>query len=41
MLWITINTQVRQTYPYKISNSHIFLQDEIAHLDELTELEDP
>ena len=41
MLWITINTQVRQTYPYRIANTHLFLQDEIINLDDFTELEDP
>lgn len=41
MLWITINTQVRQTYPYRIAQTHLFLQDEIIHLDDITELEDP
>ena len=32
---------MRQTYPYRIKNTHLFLQDEVAHLDDLTELEDP
>ena len=38
--WVPINSQIRQTIPYKVSTTQLFLQDEAINLDELTELED-
>ena len=39
--WVQINTQVRQTYPYQITQTHLFLQDDAVNLDDLTEFSDP
>ena len=39
-LWIPINTQWQQNIGYRISKTHIFLQDRDIDLDELTLMED-
>ena len=38
--WLSINTQVRQSIPYKISMSTLFLQDRDVDLDDITEIMD-
>ena len=38
--WVPINTQVRQSIPFKISMSTLFLQDKNVDLDEITEVID-
>ena len=40
MAWLPINTQVRQTLPFKVSTTQLFLQDLTINLDELTEFND-
>ena len=38
--WLRINTQVRETTPFKVSMSQLFLQDyTMINLDDFTELE--
>ena len=40
ILWLRINTQSRETIPFKVSNTQLYLQDEYINLDDITELED-
>lgn len=36
LLWLPINTQMRQTIPYKVSKSHLALQDKDINLNTIT-----
>jgi len=40
LVWLRVNTQVRQTIPMKVETTHLNLQDELANLDDLTALSD-
>ena len=39
LLWTMVNTQIRQTIPFKVSKTHVFLQDKDIDLNTIT-LED-
>jgi len=36
LLWLPINTQMRQTIPYKVSKTHLYLQDRDINLNSIT-----
>ena len=38
MKWIPVNTQVRQSLPFKVKKQEIFLQDLYIDLDDVTEI---
>lgn len=40
IIWLTVNTQVRQTIPYRIARTSLELQDAEIDLDQLTVIED-
>ena len=40
IIWLRVNTQMRQTQPFKVTNTQLLLQDEFLNLDDLTELDD-
>ena len=40
IMWVPVNTQIRQTTPFKISTTQLILQDTIINLDDMTALTD-
>ena len=40
MSWLPINTQIRQTLPFKLTSTFLELQDRLINFDEITEEED-
>ena len=39
LLWVPVNTEFRQTYPFEVQTKAVFLQDYAVDLDDFTELE--
>ena len=39
LIWTKINNQVRITYPFQVTKSHLTLQDADFNLEELTNVE--